>query len=110
LVADLTRRIGSGWEAKGSGPRYDAAGLLRAATRAAWGRDLPDTPAAIERLTRPVAIRDLRVGDLVFYGEPAVHVGIYVGNGEMIDASKVLKKVSRRRVFSSETVRFARLR
>lgn len=103
-------RVGSGWSAKGAGPSYDAAGLVRAVVRAVDGRKLPDNPAALERMTRPVALRDLRVGDLVFYGAPAVHVGVYVGNGQMVDSSRVLRKVVKRRVFTSETVRFARLR
>jgi cell wall-associated NlpC family hydrolase len=28
----------------------------------------------------------LEPGDLVFYGSPIHHVGIYVGNGDMVDA------------------------
>ena len=56
-----------------------------------------------------MALRDLAVGDLVFWGSPAVHVAVYVGGGRMIDASKVLRVVSVRRVFASETVRFGRL-
>jgi cell wall-associated NlpC family hydrolase len=112
LVAALRTRIGTPWAAGQSGQHgatYDAAGLVRWA----WGYcaygTLPTTPAALARLTRPVALRDLAVGDLIFYGAPAVHVAVYVGNGEMIDASKVLRKVTQRRVFASETVRFARL-
>lgn len=110
VVATANRAVGSGWQEKGTGPSFDSAGLLRWAVRNVDGRSLPDTAAGIERLTTPVALSDLRVGDLVFYGKPAVHVGIYVGDGRMIDASKVLKKVTRRRVFSSETVRFGRLK
>jgi cell wall-associated NlpC family hydrolase len=106
----LRTRLGAGWAAHGGGPRYDAAGLVRWA----WGRagygSLPATPAALERRTKPVALKDLAVGDLIFWGAPAVHVGVYVGNGMMIDASRVLRVVSQRRVFASETVRFARLR
>ena len=110
FVAALRHRLGCGWVSGGSGPgNFDAAGLVRWAwARAGYG-SLPATPAAIERLAKPVALRDLAVGDLVLYGGPAVHVGVYVGNGEMIDASKVLRKVTERRVFASETVRFARL-
>jgi cell wall-associated NlpC family hydrolase len=110
FVAALRTRVGSSWAAHRSGPGgYDAAGAVRWAwSRAGYGV-LPATPAGIERLARPVALRDLAVGDLVLYGGPAVHVAVYVGNGEMIDASRVLKVVSQRRVFASETVRFARL-
>jgi cell wall-associated NlpC family hydrolase len=109
FVAALRTRIGSGWAAGGTGPRYDAAGLVDWAwARAGYGT-LPATPRGIERRTTPVALRDLAVGDLIFWGDPAVHVAVYVGNGEMIDASRVLKVVSQRLVFASETVRFARL-
>ena len=39
--------------------------------------------------TRRVAIADLMPGDLVFFGstgETSHHVGLYVGNGQMIEA------------------------
>jgi cell wall-associated NlpC family hydrolase len=112
FVAALRTRIGSSWAAGESGqhgPSYDAAGLVRWAWAYCRYAMLPTTPAALEKRTRPVALADLAVGDLIFYGGPAVHVAVYVGNGDMIDASKVLKKVTLRRVFASETVRFARL-
>lgn len=101
--------VGHGWQQYGTGPRYDAAGLVRKAWLKVGFGTLPRTPAAIEKRTRPVALKDLAVGDLIFWGAPAVHVAVYVGNGDMIDASKVLRTVSRRRVFASETVRFGRL-
>lgn len=110
FVTALRDRLGCGFVSGGTGPgRFDSAGLVRWAWARAGHGSLPATPDAIERLARPVALRDLAVGDLVLYGGPAVHVGVYVGNGEMVDASKVLRKVSERRVFASETVRFARL-
>lgn len=34
----------------------------------------------------PVPISQLQPGDLVFYGVPAHHVGMYVGGGRMVDA------------------------
>jgi cell wall-associated NlpC family hydrolase len=34
----------------------------------------------------PVPISQLAPGDLVFFGAPAHHVGIYVGGGRMVDA------------------------
>jgi cell wall-associated NlpC family hydrolase len=109
FVAALRTRSGARWQAGGTGPRYDAAGLVRWGwARAGYGT-LPRTPAAIEHRARPVSLRNLAVGDLIFWGARAVHVAVYVGNGQMIDASRVLRVVSRRWVFASETVRFARL-
>jgi cell wall-associated NlpC family hydrolase len=109
FVKRLRYGVGHGWEQYGTGPRYDAAGLVRKAWAKVGYGTLPRTPAGIERHAKPVALTDLRVGDLVFWGSPAVHVAVYVGDGLMIDASKVLRVVSVRRVFASETVRFARL-
>ena len=34
----------------------------------------------------PVSRSDLQPGDLVFFGSPAYHVGLYVGDGMMIHA------------------------
>ncbi len=34
----------------------------------------------------PVGRADLQPGDLVFFGRPAHHVGIYIGGGNMIHA------------------------
>jgi hypothetical protein len=36
--------------------------------------------------TIPISFSDLQPGDLVFFEEPVGHVGIYIGNGSMIDA------------------------
>ncbi len=109
FAAAAQEAVGAAYQDGRSGPTYDAAGLVRMAWWRATANVLPADLTALERRTKPIALAGLTIGDLVFYGMPAVHVGIYVGNGEMVDASKVLKKVSRRRVFSSETVRFARI-
>lgn len=110
FVRRLRYGVGHGWTQFGTGPTaYDAAGLVRRAWWKVGNGTLPNTPAGIERLAKPVSLADLRMGDLIFWGKPAVHVGVYLGNGLMIDASKVLRLVSKRRVFASETVRFGRL-
>ena len=41
------------------------------------------------------------VGDLVFFGAPAYHVGIYAGNGMMWDSPHTGMSVALRSVFSS---------
>jgi len=69
-----------------SGPNsYDCSGL----TMRAWGAagvSLPHNAAAQQADTRPVSYGDLQPGDLVFFGSPAYHVGIYIGGGRMIAA------------------------
>jgi cell wall-associated NlpC family hydrolase len=108
--AALARRaIGAKYSARGRGPAYDAGGLVAATWRQAGGKALPATPAALELRTTRVRVRDVLPGDLVFYGSPAVHVGIYIGGGRMVDASRVLYRVVSRPVFRSDTVRFARI-
>ncbi len=43
--------------------------------------------------TAVASLADARPGDLVFFGTPAHHVGIYAGNGQMVDAPRAGKTV-----------------
>jgi len=64
---------------------YDCSGL----TMAAWARAgvyLPHNAAMQQSATRAVSAADAQPGDLVFFGSPAYHVGIYIGGGNMIAA------------------------
>jgi len=91
-IAFAQAAIGTPYEWGGDGlPRdwgYDCSGLTRAAYAAA-GITLPrtaqqqyDTGPLLPASTQP------EPGDLLFYGTPTAihHVGIYIGNGQMIDA------------------------
>ena len=56
-----------------------------------WGKagvSLPHSAQDQYDLTRRVGIASLLPGDLVFYGSPSdvYHVGLYIGNGNMVDA------------------------
>ena len=51
-----------------------------------FGVNLPRVSQAQQNVGTLVSRADLRPGDLVFFGTPAHHVGIYVGNGSMINA------------------------
>ncbi len=67
------------------GADFDCSGL----TAWAWGHaghPLPHSSEAQYYDTTHVSVADLQPGDLVFYGLPPHHVGLYVGNGEMINA------------------------
>ena len=83
--------------------------LVRTAWRTAGGRPLPADRGRLVGLARRVALRDARVGDLVVYGAPAVHLGVYVGAGQMVDASRVFGRVVLRPVYTSQRVRLFRL-
>ena len=50
------------------------------------GVSLPHLAASQYNYGTHVSRDQLQPGDLVFYGSPIHHVGIYVGNGDMIDA------------------------
>lgn len=109
LAKAARTRVGARYATGGRAGTFDAAGLVHWSCATTGRAALPLTPAAIEARTRPVRVRELATGDLVFYGRPAVHVGVYVGRGRMVDASRVLRRVVLRPVFASETVRFGRL-
>lgn len=67
---------------------FDCSGLTHAAYAEA-GIGLPRTADAQYRAIAPVRGEHPRLGDLVFYGDPGTvihHVGIYLGNGQMINA------------------------
>jgi cell wall-associated NlpC family hydrolase len=50
------------------------------------GVDLPRVSRDQKTAGMPVERDQLQPGDLVFYGDPVHHVGIYAGNGTMINA------------------------
>jgi cell wall-associated NlpC family hydrolase len=64
----------------------DCSGLTQLVFRR-LGVQLPRVAADQSKAGTPVAsVADAQPGDLVFFGTPAHHVGIYAGNGQMVDA------------------------
>ena len=64
----------------------DCSGLTQLVYRR-LGVELPRVAADQSKAGTAVAsVADAQPGDLVFFGTPAHHVGIYAGNGRMIDA------------------------
>ena len=76
---------------------FDCSGFTQYVFRKA-GISIPRTASAQQRAATRVS--NPKPGDLVFFGSPAWHVGIYTGNGMMIDSPKPGKSTSERRVFS----------
>ena len=58
------------------------------------GRSLPRTAEAQRQAATPVS--DPQPGDLVFFGAPAFHVGIYAGGGMMYDSPRTGKATAKR--------------
>ena len=81
-------QLGKPYQWGGAGPgSFDCSGL----TMMAWGAAgvaLPHLAQGQYATTRRVALTDLQPGDLIFYGTASDvhHVGIYVGDGKMIEA------------------------
>ncbi|MFL6238024.1 MAG: NlpC/P60 family protein [Actinomycetes bacterium] len=72
------------WGATGPGS-YDCSGLTMASWAAA-GVSLPHSSSAQYGSGQHVSQSDIKPGDLVFFGSPIHHVGIYIGGGNMIHA------------------------
>ena len=72
------------WAAEGP-DSYDCSGL----TMWAWahaGVLLPHNSGAQFAVTARIAVEDWQPGDLLFFGHPIHHVGLYIGGGEMVEA------------------------
>jgi cell wall-associated NlpC family hydrolase len=73
------------WAAAGPNA-FDCSGLTQYAYAAA-GVALPHSSLAQSRMGTAVSRSDLQPGDLVFFYSPVSHVGMYIGNGQMVHAS-----------------------
>lgn len=73
------------WAATGP-DSFDCSGLMVFAYEAA-GVSLPRSSASQATVGQAVDQSELRPGDLVFFGSPVHHVGMYVGDGMMVHAS-----------------------
>jgi cell wall-associated NlpC family hydrolase len=100
-------QVGKAYEYGAAGPdSFDCSGLTQYAYRSA-GIELPHSSRSQSQMGTPVARADLQPGDLVFFYEPVSHVGIYVGDGQMVDAGSEETGVSQRTV-DMEGYNFAR--
>lgn len=80
------KQLGSRYRFGAAGIVYwDCSGLTMQAFAAA-GVSLPHSAAAQAGYGKYVPLNKIQVGDLVFFGRPISHVGIYYGNGRMLDA------------------------
>ncbi|HEX2259257.1 MAG TPA: NlpC/P60 family protein [Actinomycetota bacterium] len=80
------------WGASGPGS-FDCSGFTAYVWRAA-GVSLPHSSRAQYAATKRVSREDLQPGDLVFFGRPIHHVGMYVGGGNMINSPQTGETVA----------------
>ena len=70
------------------------------------GISLPRTAEQQRQFLTPVT--NPQPGDLVFFGAPAYHNGIYAGNGMLWDSPKTGSKVSLRKIWTASGVTYGR--
>ena len=86
-VAYARAQAGKGYVMGTSGPStFDCSGLTSAAWRQA-GVNLPRTSQGQASAGVRVSVTQIQAGDLVIFYSGATHVGIYVGNGMIVDAA-----------------------
>ena len=86
-ISAATSKVGSTYVWGTSGPStFDCSGLMAYAYREV-GISLPRSSRAQFSMGSSVAKSDLQPGDLVFYYSPVSHVGMYIGNGQIVDAA-----------------------
>jgi cell wall-associated NlpC family hydrolase len=85
-ISTATAQIGKWYVWGAAGPdTFDCSGLMQWSW-AQVGVRLPRVAADQQAWAVPVPISQVQPGDLVFFGIPAHHVGMYVGNGLMVEA------------------------
>ncbi len=85
----------------------DCSGFTMLVYRIALGMSLPHSASAQQAMSKRVS--NPAPGDLVFFGSPAYHVGIYAGNGMMIDSARTGTFTSVRKIWTTNGVSYGRL-
>ncbi|MGC4808419.1 NlpC/P60 family protein [Micromonospora sp. DT233] len=94
------------WGAEGPNS-YDCSGLMLAAWAKA-GVSLPHNAAQQRSVTARVSRADLRPGDLVFYYADLHHVGMYVGDGWVVHASRAGEPIKMKRADDGQVHSYGR--
>lgn len=97
-VVEIAKQyIGTPYVYGGSTPAgFDCSGFTQYVFAKA-GKSIPRVTTAQQAAATPVS--SPQPGDLVFFGSPSWHVGIYVGDGMMIDSPRTGSSVSIRPIF-----------
>lgn len=86
ILNEAYQHIGTPYAWGGTTPNgFDCSGFTQYVFKKA-GIKLPRTAKEQQSMGVSIPLSNLQPGDLVFMGNPAYHVGIYVGNGQYIHA------------------------
>ncbi|MGH9164802.1 MAG: C40 family peptidase, partial [Acidimicrobiales bacterium] len=109
-IAEARRQLGKPYEYGSPGPdSFDCSGLTSWAWRAG-GKALPHSSRAQMGITTRIPVGDIQPGDLVFYGSPVHHVGLYAGNGQMVEASETGTPVRMASIYRRDLVGVGRVK
>lgn len=86
-LAFCKSKLGTPYLWGGTGPRYDCSGLMMKAY-ASVEISIPRTSKQQSTFGKSVSKSNLQIGDLVFFGSPVHHVGMYCGNNQYIHSPK----------------------
>ncbi|MEU6120700.1 C40 family peptidase [Streptomyces sp. NPDC047123] len=95
VISFLKAQLGDAYVMGASGPNaWDCSSLVQAAFKQA-GVDLPRVSQDQSVAGTPVSLSDVQVGDILYWGGAgsAYHVGVYIGNGQYLDAANPGKGV-----------------
>ncbi|WP_353944102.1 C40 family peptidase [Streptomyces sp. HUAS MG91] len=95
VISFLKAQVGDAYVMGGTGPSsWDCSGLVQAAFKQA-GVDLPRTSQEQSTAGTSVSLSSVQVGDILYWGGAgsAYHVGVYIGNGQYLDAANPSKGV-----------------
>jgi peptidoglycan DL-endopeptidase CwlO len=96
------------WAAEGPGG-FDCSGLMLYAWRAS-GKNLPHSSRIQFASTVRVPLEQRKPGDLLFYGRPIHHVGMYIGNDQMVEAPHRGARVRVKSIFRRDLVGVGRVK
>ncbi len=96
ILTIARKQLGDPYRAGGAGPdSFDCGGFTQFVFKRALGMDIARTSWGQYDQVQRVKTKEALPGDLVFFFEGgAHHVGIYLGDGQMIDAPEPGKRIS----------------
>ncbi len=90
VYKEAKKHLGTSYVYGATGPtHFDCSGFTQYVYKKAADTKIPRTAQAQYSGTKKVSKKNIQKGDLVYFGSSAFsisHVGMYIGNGKMIDA------------------------